>query len=223
MKRINIQSIFFSISGEFGYFLQGAPVVFIRFAGCNLNCKDCDTAHSIRSTGVSMSIEDILAEVGKYGVKRVLITGGEPMFQSEGLDLLIGELFLAGYSVAVETNGSRNPLMIKNQPDGWVMDIKLPGSRMNNFMIHPSDINKCIEEGLLIFIKFPIYSLDDFLIAKNLIESHFKDNAKIALSPIAPKMTADQLWDLMLKSGLTNCVLNTQIHKYIWPGSKIER
>ena len=39
-----INEIFYSIQGEGRFF--GQPSVFIRFAGCDLNCDFCDTDHS---------------------------------------------------------------------------------------------------------------------------------------------------------------------------------
>ena len=76
-----------------------------------------------------MSFAEVLAEVKKYKVKHVLMTGGEPLLQRGTLpfiDLLTTE----GYTVSVETHGE---VSIKEAAKSAriVMDIKTPGSKMN--------------------------------------------------------------------------------------------
>ncbi|MBR4391654.1 MAG: radical SAM protein [Bacteroidales bacterium] len=100
MYRIN--EIFCSLQGE--GFHTGTPAVFVRFSGCNLRCAFCDTQHQ---QGVSMSLEEIVAEVNRYPhVPLLVLTGGEP-------SLFIDEIFVAELKVktckyiAIETNGTR--------------------------------------------------------------------------------------------------------------------
>lgn len=100
MYRIN--EIFCSLQGE--GFHTGTPAVFVRFSGCNLRCAFCDTQHQ---QGVSMSLEEIFAEINKYpNAPLVVLTGGEP-------SLFIDEVFVAELKVrtckfiTIETNGTR--------------------------------------------------------------------------------------------------------------------
>lgn len=98
---MRINEIFYSLQGE-GYF-TGTPVIFIRFAGCNLNCKFCDTDHQPYK---EYSEEEILREIKKYApCDRVVLTGGEPTLQitADFIDLLVE----SGYFVNIETNGTR--------------------------------------------------------------------------------------------------------------------
>lgn len=98
---MRINEIFYSLQGE-GYY-AGTPAVFVRFAGCNLNCEFCDTNHqSIRE----YTYDEILREIAKYApCDRVILTGGEPTLQltAEFIDLLVNN----GYFVNIETNGTR--------------------------------------------------------------------------------------------------------------------
>ena len=95
--------IFKSLQGEGRN--SGRQVVFVRFAGCNLACPWCDTEVGKRFT---LSLEELRREIGSYGVKSVILTGGEPTFR-EGMDELVGALKADGYWIAVETNGTAEP------------------------------------------------------------------------------------------------------------------
>jgi len=129
-RMIKMHSIFESISGEAGFFPQGTWCTFIRFQGCNLNCKWCDTP-SARSPyeGVWMSIDQILLLCNN---RHVLITGGEPLMQQKELVSLIHALTKRGHKVQVETNGSYK---IPTGPKaGWVVDHKCASSGMSDRM-----------------------------------------------------------------------------------------
>lgn len=96
---MRINEIFYSIQGE--GFYTGTPAVFIRFAGCNLNCDFCDTNHQPYKV---LTEEEITRETAKYGANLVVITGGEPTLQLT--PSLIEKLHQEGKSVAIETNGT---------------------------------------------------------------------------------------------------------------------
>lgn len=101
----------------------GEMTWFIRLFGCNLRCAWCDTPYAIntaehRKSGVGgkpftqMSIDE-LADYG-VGCHSVVITGGEPLIQYEGVIELINELHKRHPAIqtTVETNGTI-PLMSK--------------------------------------------------------------------------------------------------------------
>ncbi len=100
MFRIN--EIFHSLQGE-GYH-TGTPAVFVRFSGCNLHCRFCDTQHQ---EGKMMTLQAIVDEINKYpNAPLIVLTGGEP-------SLFIDEVFVAELKIktckfiAIETNGTR--------------------------------------------------------------------------------------------------------------------
>jgi len=107
-KRYRVNEIFESIQGEGA--LVGTPALFIRFAGCNLDCKrdgpasfDCDTDHS---TAIVMTSDEIFGpyEKTKRRFPLVVFTGGEPMLQLD--EQLVARAFRLTQRVAVETNGT---------------------------------------------------------------------------------------------------------------------
>ena len=95
--------IFESLQGEGRN--MGRPVVFVRFAGCNLACPWCDTDVAKR---FELSLADLVAEVKTYRAKSVILTGGEPTIQKD-MDELVAALKAEGYWIGVETNGTNEP------------------------------------------------------------------------------------------------------------------
>lgn len=104
--RLDVHSIFFTIQGE-GPFC-GTPAVFVRLAGCNLQCPFCDTEYTKGRRLMSrLQIIDAIADTKLRPGGLVVITGGEPFRQDLG-DLLNG-LINCGFYVQVETNGTLPP------------------------------------------------------------------------------------------------------------------
>ncbi|CAB4169003.1 NrdG Organic radical activating enzymes [uncultured Caudovirales phage] len=102
--KLELHSIFKTIQGE-GPF-SGTPCTFIRLAGCNLQCPNCDTDYTSKRVSVTPEfILSILKTIRKDGL--VVITGGEPFRQY--LSSLIGLLTKSGYYVQIETNGTIVP------------------------------------------------------------------------------------------------------------------
>lgn len=95
-----VVEVFDSIQGEGLY--TGAPVNFIRLAGCNLSCAFCDTDKEAKE---EFSPKEILAKLNP-DIQRVVITGGEPT--THDLSELIRELRVRSL-IHLETNGT-NPI-----------------------------------------------------------------------------------------------------------------
>lgn len=100
---VQVHSIFPTIQGE-GYF-SGHPATFIRLAGCNLQCPNCDTDYTSHRTNIP--VPNILNIVRSYPNRLIVVTGGEPFRQN--LTTLLGQLVADGYKVVVETNGTLPP------------------------------------------------------------------------------------------------------------------
>ncbi len=98
---VEVVDIFETIQGE-GPF-AGSPSVFVRTAGCNLQCPLCDTDYTANRRMLSPA--QILTEVrGLRHSGLVVLTGGEPLRQPVGR--LIWLLLNSNYQVQIETNGT---------------------------------------------------------------------------------------------------------------------
>ena len=75
MSKYEVVEKFVSINGEGTK--AGQLAVFIRFKGCNLNCKYCDTkwANEQETPSQPMTEKEILDYVLSTGVKNVTLTG----------------------------------------------------------------------------------------------------------------------------------------------------
>lgn len=105
---LSVHSIFYTIQGEGPH--TGRPAVFIRLAGCNLQCPACDTDYT---TGrQELHIDRICARAGlEFGRASnnpveplAVLTGGEPFRQPIGP--LVHGLVDIGFHVQIETAGT---------------------------------------------------------------------------------------------------------------------
>jgi 7-carboxy-7-deazaguanine synthase len=102
---MRIAELFASIQGE--GLLAGVPSLFVRFSGCNLRCRWCDTPYtSWQPEGVDWTLDGIMEWVRGYAQYRhAVLTGGEPMIFPEVVPLS-KELKKAGLHVTIETAGT---------------------------------------------------------------------------------------------------------------------
>ncbi len=203
---IEVCEIFYSLQGESSY--AGYPCIFIRLAGCNLNCSYCDTTYS-HSAGKMMPIEEILTEISQYPCDLVEITGGEPMYQDEEIDDLFSALHKADYRILLETNGS---LYLGDVPDYVVkiVDVKTPGSgEADSFMKWNLKFLTPKDE-----LKFVIASPFDYDYAKRFLEEHKPNTTNIHFSPVTTLYPASILAERILADGL-KVRLHLQLHKII--------
>jgi len=97
---VDIVKVWLTIQGEGPQI--GSPSVFIRLAGCNLQCPFCDTDYTSSRTMYSPSeVVELVRATRRSGL--VVLTGGEPIRQNIGP--MIVALLAADYRVQIETNG----------------------------------------------------------------------------------------------------------------------
>ena len=205
---MKLYEIYTSIQGETQY--AGLPCTLVRFAACDLRCQYCDTEYAFTG-GQDVSRESIVADVEARGAKLVLLTGGEPLLQTE-LPELAQDLLSRGFEVMLETGGHRD---ISVMPEGVVviLDVKTPGSgeSAKNFWPNLEHIRK--KDSL----KFVICSEEDYVWSRDLIvEKRLFERATVLLSPSFTQVAPRQLVEWMLRDRLP-ARLNLQIHKYVWP------
>ncbi len=107
---LDVHSVFSTIQGEGPN--AGRRSIFVRLAGCNLQCPACDTEYtSIRK---SMHPKDIISKVWDAGngggTSLIVLTGGEPFRQN--VRPFIIAACAKGYEVQVETNGTLGPASV---------------------------------------------------------------------------------------------------------------
>ena len=120
----NISEIYYSIQGEGAS--AGQPCIFVRFSGCNLRCKWCDTPYTSFSPEVNLlSFKQVCKKIDylikNYGVRYICFTGGEPSLY----DLTPFTEKYKGYKLGIESNGT---LPIKGDFTEIVFSPKLKNS-----------------------------------------------------------------------------------------------
>ena len=100
---MRVSEIFYSLQGEGT--LTGVPSVFVRLAGCPLRCRWCDTKYAWdKEAGRRYSVDRIVQTLQQWPCRFVVITGGEPMTDSQ-LPELARQLKALGKHITVETAG----------------------------------------------------------------------------------------------------------------------
>ena len=206
---LKVNEIFYSIQGESLY--AGFPCVFVRLTGCNLRCSYCDTTYAYEN-GTILSIAEILGRINAYHCRIVEITGGEPLCQ-QNTPALVDALLSAGYTVLMETNGSKDIRMVDSRCIK-ILDIKCPGSGES----HQNDLENLNRLGPADQIKFVITDRTDYNFAKNILREKWRDRfpVPVLFSAAVPSLLPVQLAEWMLADRLP-VRLQVQLHKILWP------
>jgi 7-carboxy-7-deazaguanine synthase len=205
---MKINEIFTSIQGETSF--AGLPFTFVRLTGCNLRCSYCDTRYAYEE-GSEYTLDEVVTEVRKRAIQRVVITGGEPLLQEE-TGMLCSRLLDAGFTVLLETNGS---ILIKDVDPRVhrILDIKCPGSGMDTCM-NFKNIDYLSERDE---VKFVITDRKDFIWALEILTRYtLQGRVQILFSPFHEQLPLRELAAWILEEKL-NVRMQLQIHRYIWP------
>ena len=206
-ERLKITEIFLSLQGEARQ--AGWPTVFVRLTGCPLRCQYCDTAYAFHG-GEWWTIDDILAEVAKQGVRHVCVTGGEPLSQKRCI-LLLQRLCEAGYEVSLETSGAIDIADVDTRVSR-VLDIKTPGSQE----VHRNLWSNLAQLTAHDQIKFVICSRADYDWAKGIVAEHaLTDICEVLFSPSYTEVSPRELADWIVADRLP-VRFQMQLHKLLW-------
>lgn len=211
-KELEIHSIFRTIQGE-GPF-TGFPAIFIRLAGCNLQCPGCDTEYT--QGRQRMGLEDIynrLLSPECAGPRLVVITGGEPFRQN--ISVLANTLLKAGFRVQVETNGTLPPskdlsddvVIVCSPKTGSVNGKMFTRANCFKYVMHADSVDPV--DGL------PILALDHSASPK---VARPRPGARVYLQPADVKNIAQNHHNLVAvrDSCIANgYILQVQLHKII--------
>lgn len=128
-----MNSIYLATEGE--GVLLGTPQVFVRFQGCAIGCLNCDSKDTWefdQKMGLSLNevLEKISFESKKGLIKRVSITGGDPLHPQHvpSVVALIKELKARGYEINIEAAGTRVVHEIFDLVDFISFDYKTPST-----------------------------------------------------------------------------------------------
>jgi 7-carboxy-7-deazaguanine synthase len=216
-----IAEVFESIQGE-GIYL-GEKQLFVRFFGCNLNCKYCDTK---MDCFIEYEPGELLDEIKLYQDKyhSISFTGGEPLLQVDFLKEMLRLTRKENFKNYLETNGTLPDVLeeLIDDIDIVAMDIKLPTSTgLDNFW-HKHRKFLEIASRKEVFLKSVICDStqeEDLVVALELI----KEINKSAVLILQPNSREDNerlrnkiegFRDLCIKHNITSCII-PQIHKVL--------
>lgn len=184
-------------------------MVFVRLTGCPLRCTWCDSTFTFRG-GTWTTTDEVVAEVLRFGLPAVEVTGGEPLMQPNAVGLM-RSLLEAGLEVLLETSGA---LAIDEVPAGVhvILDLKAPGSAMQ-------DRNRW--ENLDVLdgrgeIKFVLADRSDYEWACDVIRKHgLAGRWPLHFSPVWGALPPATLVAWMVEDRVP-ARLMLQAHKVIW-------
>lgn len=218
MAQYKVAELFTSINGEGQK--AGQLAVFVRFAGCNLNCSYCDTkwANASDVQFQYMTQEEIAQYILESRIKNVTLTGGEPLLQPD-IRVLLERLAIEELEVEVETNGSM-PIApygdIRKQLH-MTMDYKLPYSGMEKNVCSDNFLHVCPKDT----VKFVCGSKEDLERAVQVIEKYgLVYKCAVYFSAVFGQIEPEEIVDFMKERKLNGVNLQLQLHKYIWDSQK---
>lgn len=219
MDKFHVVEHFISINGEGRK--AGQLAHFIRFTGCNLNCKYCDTkwANEPNTIYEVYDKQGIYKLIKEAGVKNVTLTGGEPLLQNHILELLYLMIEDKDFRIEIETNGSIDirPFMISNNIT-FTLDYKLSVSGMEDKMCLTNYENiRAVDT-----VKFVVGSIEDMLRSKEIIESYglIQKGCGIYLSPCFGEIDPKEMVEFLVKYKMNDVNIQLQLHKFIWNPDK---
>lgn len=213
-----LTGIFNSISGEVSPAGIGRQTTFVRFYGCPVQCKYCDTPQNVGDilSGTDDELFEYIEEmVAKTG--NLCITGGEPLIHKESVAEVLDRLDGICNTSWIETSGC---VSFKDLADDhcMVVDYKLPSSGCT---LPPVSVEEYSELAQCDFIKFVIRDYEDFNKAcKIACQFESSNSPQLAFSPMADEkgnfiLAPGKLFEWMQDTEFVNCFLNVQLHKLV--------
>ncbi len=197
--KLSISEVFYSIQGEGP--TTGYPSVFVRLGGCNLMCGGmgtqfdgelhnatwrCDTIE-VWMKALLKNVTEVLGDIEHKALSNgthIIITGGEPMMQQNGIELFINYLknLYPNIYIEIETNGTIKPsVSLQQNVNQWNCSPKLSNS--GNYISQYFNLDTIIELNKLnTQFKFVVSTNQDWEEIKSLYLPNIDKN-KVWLMP----------------------------------------
>lgn len=206
---LRITEIFRSIQGESTH--AGRPCTFVRLTGCPMRCVWCDSEYTFTG-GDHFSVDDVMQRVKSLDCRLVEVTGGEPLAQREGFEL-VKRLCEEGYEVLIETGGFVSTEGLDERAR-VILDVKCPasGEAERNHWPNLDRLRAEFDE-----VKFVVADRADWEFACGVIRAHNlqKQAHAILISPAWGQIDLKELASWVAESKM-DLRMQLQIHKYIW-------
>jgi 7-carboxy-7-deazaguanine synthase len=201
----------------------GQRAAFLRLAGCNLACTWCDSRHSWdwrrydkEAETRHVPIETVATELLAMDTDLVVITGGEPLLQTEAITHLARTLRAAGRSVEVETNGTiPPPPQLSDLVERFNVSPKLRNAGLGSRPIDTSALAAFAAGGKAVF-KFVVCSPDDAAQIAALQDALALRPVWVMPQAITPEQVLSgmrQLAEIALEHGWN---LTSRLHILLW-------
>ncbi len=196
MMKAHIIEIFSSFQGE--GLLIGERQIFVRFAGCNLNCNYCDTNDSkSEKSGTLMTPQEVTGEINRLltpDCKTISFTGGEPSLYPDFISEVSKNFNL---NIMLETNGTLpDNINLIEKLDMVSLDIKLPEHfdgdfNQEIFLNEIKSVNLLMAKSINVYCKVVILPSTKIKSFKGVVEKlsqniSNKSNLKIIIQPSSP-------------------------------------
>ncbi|PIP19545.1 MAG: hypothetical protein COT38_06045 [Candidatus Omnitrophica bacterium CG08_land_8_20_14_0_20_41_16] len=214
-----IAEVFDSVQGE-GLYL-GEKQIFVRFFGCNLSCRFCDTKlYSFSEYGPQELYERL--KMYRKNYHSVCFTGGEPLVQKDFLKEISKLTHKDNLKNYLETNGTLPDALkdVIDYIDIVAMDFKFPSSTDLNSFWDAHRLFLEVASAKEVFIKAVICESTeegDLIDALRLIREVAK-NTILILQPDSGASSEslinklDGFKDICRREKITTCVI-PQVHK----------
>jgi 7-carboxy-7-deazaguanine synthase len=181
---------------------------FVRFSGCPLRCRWCDTEYAFRG-GTAYTLPQILTKISSFNSPYVCLTGGEPLAQADILELT-SQLCDSGYQVSIETGGML-PIAGIDARVLVVLDVKAPGSGevARNYWENLHNLGDNVE------VKFVLASREDYDWARSIMTEYDLSGQRVLLSAVAGVLMPRTLADWIVADRL-DVRFQMQLHKVLW-------
>jgi 7-cyano-7-deazaguanosine (preQ0) biosynthesis protein QueE len=196
---------------------------FVRLGRCNQACKWCDEPQTWAWDRFDpaaelheMTVADVVATVDAMDVDMVVVSGGEPLLQQQGLEALLGALKAEGKRVEIETAGTIASAMTDGLVDQWNVSPKLANSGNPLERRYKPDVLRAFEETGRAVFKFVACEPSDLDEVDSIVEE-----CELSDIWIMPEGTdaatllrrSAALADDVLKRGWS---LSTRLHILLW-------